>query len=297
MSEGIVDTSVAVGTPAGAPATAPSQPANVAPPTDPQTPVAPVTPGTPPAANGDADRRIAGLTADLQRERRTRQEHERQVAQYKADLEAEKRRVQALAGLTPNDPANQQTDAIKEQFLALFPELKPFISLSEEQRQALLQAPTATATVQRIEQREWAQRGRVMVDTAASQLADELGVESLSADQKDDLRGAFGSWFKATVERELQASGGESSATLDRYETGDSALVSDFVKRHTSNWVAPGRRAATATAVNRASQRVPDSTGRSAISQTTRPEKFKDLDERIAFAANLAKERGVNFRG
>src|ERR1035437_5911839 len=61
--------------------------------------------------------------ADLQKERKQRQDYERQVATYQGELAAEKRRVQALGGVSPQSKDEVDADAIRRQFGQYFPDL------------------------------------------------------------------------------------------------------------------------------------------------------------------------------
>lgn len=214
-----------------------------------------------------------------------------QIEQQLADAQ---RRIAALAGVQPPDPNADKMQQVKDAFFQMFPQFKHLASLTDEQIQQLIQTPQHVARVSEAESREWTRLGRTSLNTVYEQVADALGADSLTDDQKADLQSGFSNWFQSKVRAELDASGGETSATLDRYEQQDPTLIAEFVKRFTSGWVDPARRKVTQQAVSRA-RAVPNSQGRAPVSSLQRPEKFNTLDERLDYAAKLAKERGVQF--
>src|SRR5882672_7197667 len=72
---------------------------------------------------GVDDAQQRGLIADLQKERQARQKLEQQFTALNANLEAERRRVQALAGVTPKSEEDTQLDEIRERIVKMFPVL------------------------------------------------------------------------------------------------------------------------------------------------------------------------------
>lgn len=202
-------------------------------------------------------------------------ERDRKIAAYRAEA--------GIAG--PADAESEKKEAVRKAFFAMFPDLT-----EEKMRERDASVSHAKAA----EQREWARHGKQQMSTIYTQVAEALGAESLSDDQKSDLQDGFKSWLSITCQKELQASGGAESATLTAYEDGDPKVLAAFVKRHTESWVEPARRKVTAQTLGR-TRPVPDSTGRSQVTSIKRPEKFADLDARIAYASELAAERGFAF--
>jgi hypothetical protein len=80
-------------------------------------------PGASPDKTEEYEKRFKGLTNDLQKERRARQDYERRVAKYETDLAAERQRVQALAGVTPQSSAEAENEAIRKRFNELYPHI------------------------------------------------------------------------------------------------------------------------------------------------------------------------------
>jgi hypothetical protein len=214
--------------------------------------------------------------------------------QLETELEVEKRRVQALSGVIPADPGSEKQRAIDAAFRAQYPHLVPLLDLSKEQIEALTSVPDQISRVGDSEKREWARLGKSQMTSLYAQVAESIGADSLNSDQQQDLQAGFANWFRARCGAEIQASEDGISDTLQRYEDGDPELMKEFVKRYTANWVEPARRRVTQQTLTR-TRPTPNSQGRTQVTSVKRPEKFKNLDERIEYAASLAKERGVSF--
>lgn len=217
------------------------------------------------------------------------------LTQAEARAAEAERRVAALAGVTPQDQNTQKAEQVKAAFFEMFPQLKVLSDLTPEQLTAVLSgASTGAQTAQQSEARYWANHGKQQVQGISARVAEALNLERLEPEQENDLRESFAVWFKNKAQSELDASNGEESATLQRYEDGDSKLLDEFVARYVKTWVEPARRVSTARVVNR-TRPTPNSGGRAQVTTVQRPDKFKDLDDRLDFAVKLAKERGVQF--
>jgi hypothetical protein len=248
--------------------------------------------GTPPPASPDASRTGAAPTGFSYQEDRSRwipphrlsEETTRRQA-LEAQIAERDRKIQALAGVTPPNSEEEKKAAISKAFFEMFPHL------SEEK---MRKRDIAVSRQEQAEQREWQRHADRQMAVAHTQVAEALGAESLSDDQKSDLQDSFANWLKTTCAKELQLTNGTESATLTKYEKGDASVVGDFVKRYTANWVEPARRRVTAQNINR-SRAVPDSTGRSQVTSIKKPAEFKTLDDRLDYAAGLFKERGGQF--
>lgn len=258
-----------------------------------------VTPGTTtatPAVTPDTTRTSAATTGFTYQEDRSkwipphrlseettkRTALETQIAEANRKLAA----YRVEAGITAPDAQAEKDAELKRIFDAKFPHL------SEAK---MRERDAANARAQAAEDAQWKRHGTQQMNSVYTQVAEAIGAESLSDDQKSDLRDSFASWLKATCAKELQASDGRESATLTAYEDGDAKVLGEFVKRYTANWVEPARRKVTAQNLGR-SRPVPDSTGRSQITSIKKPTEFKSLDERLDYAAELFQERGGQFR-
>lgn len=219
------------------------------------------------------------------------QQSGQRVSQLEADLAERDRKIAALAGVAPVDPNAQKADSVKAAFFQMFPNFKHLADLTPDQMQAILRAPQGADRAQQAEDRHWQQQGKTVLKTIYSEVAASFGAEKLSADQESDIQSSFAPWFNAKCRAELEASGGETSATLQKYEDNDPSLIADFVKRVTNNWVEPARRRVTQQTLTR-TRPVPSSAGRTQITSRPAPENFKTLDERIEYGAGMLKDQG-----
>jgi hypothetical protein len=97
-------------------------------------------------------------------------------------------------------------------------------------------------------------------------------------------------------QNELGREQGKPTPLMQKYLDGDQTLVEDFIKEWGEDFLIPARRQATAGQIARV-QRVPQSGTRSQVTSNPRPTEFKNLDERLDYAAQLFKERGGEFGG
>lgn len=247
---------------------------------------------TPPAGTDTATRTGAAATGFTYQEDRSKwipphrlNEETTKRQSLESQIAERDRKIAALAGVTPPDATTEKAAQVKKAFYEMFPHLND---------EKMAERDAAVASAKAVETRQWERHGKAQMDTVYTQVAEALGAESLSEDQKSDLRDSFASWLRSTCAKELQASDGAASATLAAYEDGDPKVLASFVKRYNESWVEPARRKVTAQTLGR-TRPVPDSTGRSQVTSVKRPEKFADLDARIAYASDLAAERGFNF--
>lgn len=216
------------------------------------------------------------------------------------------RRLTIALGVHPADPNQQKSDQVRQAFFQMFPQFKKLAELSDDQLEAVLQAPSHVSASREAELRQWQRHGDQQVDTVSQKVAEAIGTERLDDEQRSDLRDTFSSWIKQRARTELQQAadryGDDAVAknerrfsdTIRRYEDSDPKLLDEFVTRYTKNWVEPARRSATARTSTR-TRAVPDGSGRTPVSSLQRPQKFNSLDERLDFAVKVAKERGVQF--
>ena len=230
------------------------------------------------------------------------------VREQDATIQDLQRRLTLALGGQPTDPQTQKSEQVRAAFFEMFPQFKRLAELSEEQFEALLQAPTAVQTTRQAEAQQWQRHGDQQIDSASERVAEIIGVDALDDDQREDLRVSLRSWLDTKARAELAQAVeryGEQavrederrfSPTIARYEKGDPKLLDEFVNRYTKNWVEPARRAATARTSTR-TRPVPGSGSRTPVSTIQKPATFKNWDERLDYAAKLAKERGASFNG
>lgn len=240
------------GTPAAPPPAAPAAGTPAAP-----EPKSAATPSPEPAPGNkggdDWERQRRGLIGDLEKERRARQKFEADLAAAKAEVESERRRVQALAGVTPRSDADAEADEIRSRFKNLFTreQLLEMMGLSPQEIESFRQTAQDRQAFQETTNHYWARHGKAMVDKVSAELAKEYGSE-LSKRQRDAVTKAY--VLRAQEDPEF----------LKRHEDGDEGLAAEFAKEWLEDWAEPARRRALANQVNQF-QRVPRGQDRSVI--------------------------------
>lgn len=206
-------------------------------------------PGTPAQAGKPVDDdRTRGLIADLQKERKARQAADTAAAQHQRELEIERRRVQALSGVTPQDPDEANKAAIRQRFSELYPGVA---KLNDQTIDRLLRLADNAEQLDQTTQHHWQMHGRKMLDSVTSSVAKELG-GSLTDRQTARIEAAYAQ--EAQINPDF----------LRRHEQGDPTLITEFVKNFVEDFIEPGRRKALAAEVDR-QRRVPGSRDRSVV--------------------------------
>lgn len=204
------------------------------------------------AGGSTDDARNRGILADLQRERRARQEAETRATQREAELASERRRVQALAGVTPQSPEAQEEEEVRARVIKLFPVLG---KLNDEQLDAMLAGQNDVASARQLVHQQWENHGRQMIDSIVSEVSDAVGGD-LTERQAKALTRAYVAEAESNPE------------FLARHERGDKNLIKEFAKAWVEDWFEPARRRVTADAMSQ-NRRVPS--GRDRTVQTTPP--------------------------
>lgn len=217
----------------------------------------------------------------LQQESQRRQELEHAIAERD-------RRIAALAGVTPQRPEEAQAEQARQAFLELFPR---FAKLNDETLDRLITLAENADTIQETAGATWTRHGTHVLSSLIGKAQEMLGGQ-LQPRAQTRLRQAFVSFIENDVTRAQR--NGMASPLLQRYEAGDETLLDEFLKDWADDFFVPAQRKVTQQAVNR-SRPVVSSTGRSQVTTVQRPATFKNLDERLDYAAKLAKERGVQF--
>ncbi len=211
---------------------------------------------------------------------------------YATQLAERDRQIAALTNTRTQAPEETEQAAIREALEKVYPALKRFGTLSDEQITQLFSAPESVARQEQQERSRWTDHAATQVDKLSDLVAGHLGADSLNEDQRDDLSEAFRRYVLAKHKSEMESEG--VSKTSQRYERGDESLLKEFSDRYTKNWFEPARRKVTSSELSR-NKRVPQSTARGAVSSVQKPAAFKTLDERIEYGFKLAKERGAEF--
>jgi len=208
--------------------------------------------------NGQNDQN-KGVLADLQRERTKRQTLETQVATIQAQLQAEQRRVQALAGVTPQSEEDQVIEQAKERLLKMFPVLG---KLDEKTLERMLGVASSADQLTEVTNHHWQSHGKAMHDRVADTVSAATGFDLNDRQYRSLVRAYI-------------AESEENPEFLKRHMQGDSKLIEEFAKGWVEDWFEPSRRTALTQEVNR-QKRVPN--GRDRNVTTTPPKKvdFKD---------------------
>jgi hypothetical protein len=200
---------------------------------------------TAPAQKAEDDR-YRGVLADLQKERRQRQDYERQVATYQGELAAEKRRVQALAGVSPQSKDEVDADAIRKQFGQYFPDLA---NLSKDDIDAIKELREQAAQMREASEQGYRRQGKQTLTAVVNAVTKEFG-GTLSDRQARRVQLAFVNECESDP------------AFLARYDQGDETVIPEFVKTYVEDFFEPARRKVTQSEVER-QRRVPSGRDRS----------------------------------
>ena len=201
-----------------------------------------------------------------------------QAMRLQAQLEQANQRIQALAGVHPQNPADAEKREIIDAFLKIFPGAQ-FLTdekASQKFQQWLQSSDQASEAVTH----HWETHREQVYGDLKSAFADELNVETLTPRQTAKLIAAF----HASVP-DRQADPEAWDAWRQRYERRDPALIEEFLKEYAEDIIEPARRQAVAGAVSR-NPRVPQGGPRRPPAAPPKPKiDFGNLDQVMAAAA------------
>lgn len=228
------------------------QPTPTPTPTPSPTPPTPTPPPAPAPGNpgSEEDKRFKGITADLAKERKARQQYEARIQQYETELAAEKRRVQALAGVNTPAPEEAEAAEVRERFAKLYPHLG---NLTAEEIQEMREMAKERKSLQSTTEHYWKTHGIQMVSQVQKEVQEAYGGD-LTQRQKDAIQKAY--VLRASADPEF----------LERHENGDPTLAKEFAKEWVEDWFEPARRKITATQVNQF-RPLPNGKDRSTVTQ------------------------------
>lgn len=228
----------------------------------------------PPSSKWEDDPRAKGILADLQRERKARQDYERRVADAEARAAERERQVAALTNTRTPTKEEADVEAIRERFAQLFPGLA---KLTEEQIDRLMEVADRGEQLEATTTNYWTNHGRNMLASVHSDIAKELG--DLSDRQKKRINAAY------VQEAEQDPN------FLARHEAGDPTLIKEFVKNYLDDFVEPVRRKVTQSEVSR-QRPVPFGKDRSIPGQ---PDKTIDVNDNKAVMDFIMENRRGKF--
>ena len=252
-----------------------------------QKPAVPQT-TAPAAGNSGWETEKKAFIADLQKERRQRQEYERQVASITSERDQERRRVQALAGVNPQSGEEVEADQIRAKINQLYPVLG---KLTDKQVDRLLRLADSGDSLEQVTSHHWTTHGRRMLDSLTEAATKSFGGK-LSDRQSNRMKAAY---VQEAQDSQVDERGQALPGTfLYRHEQGDPTLIEEFIKAWDEDWFEPAKRNAQAGAVNQF-RRVPSGRDRSVVNTG---EKQIDVNDANAVEDLLVKgfrERGGEF--
>ncbi len=200
-----------------------------------------------------------GQIAELQKERKARQDFEKRIADYESKLTEERRRVAALTGITPPDPKQADTELVRAKILELMPELADLGSIAEMR-----------AALEEQQVQGFATHSKQMIAKIHEGIAAEYG--DLTDRQKRRINAAY--LYENQSNPDFHA----------RHNHGDPTLVAEFVKEMIEDLVDPIKRKAT-TAEAARFRPVPGGRDRSTPLKGEKPKTGEDM-LRAHFKAN-----------
>jgi hypothetical protein len=197
------------------------------------------------------DPRIKGILADLQKERKARQEFETRLTAADARYESERRRVQALAGITQETPEQVEINKVRERLSQILPGIEKLTNAQTLEK--LLQLSERADSLDEATNHHWTQHGQNMLDQVIKGVASSIG-GTLSERQQARVKQAYAQAAEADPE------------FLARHSRSDPSLIKEFVQSWVDDWFEPARRKVTQTEVDRL-KRVPGGRDRSVAPQ------------------------------
>lgn len=163
------------------------------------------------------------------------------ASQLEAELQAERRRVQALAGVAPQDPNAAELDKVRAGFAELYPNLARMANLDPAKLERLLATGESAEHVVR---HHW--------DAHRDSTLTELKTRVAQAMNRDDLSETAArkvvAAFKASVpdpqpDQYGRPTNPEYVRWAQRYEAKDPTLLDEFVTEFVSDFITPAQRA------------------------------------------------------
>jgi len=204
---------------------------------------------------------------------------EKRIQELESAYQQEQRRVQALAGVSPQDPDAAELEEIRERFKQLRPDLA---KLDEKSIDRLLQMAERFDEVEGSVQANWDAHGKRSFKTVTDKVEEAIGGE-LTQRQRVRLNDAL----VLTLYNDPQLK--------QRYDSGDQTLLDEFAKEWVEDWFEPARRKALANEVDRTGRKVPNGRG-TGVTTTNKPK--VDVNDPEQFKNALAgafREEGGKF--
>jgi len=228
--------------------------------------------------NSGEDKRIAGLMADLKRERAARQKAEADHTARQSELELERKRFQAAMGFAPASDEDAEDAAVKAALKKRFPHLA---ELTAEDVQAIREFKQRSQSFQATTEHYWDRHAETMVGKVYGLVAKEIG-GTLNERQKARLEAAYINEASRNPE------------FLKRHEKGDDSLLDEFAKQWVEDWFEPARRKVTQNEVQRL-RPVPSGKDRGIVTHGQQKIDVNDPKQVEDLLVQSYKERGGTF--
>ena len=185
--------------------------------------------------NAGDDKRFAGLTADLQKERKARQNFETQFKDHQARLAERDRQIAALTGARTPSAEDAEMDEVRKQFGKLYPGLA---KLDDKAIERLLSVAQNADRLEEATNNHWQRHSSNMTDSLVKEVSDEIGSD-LTPRQRNAVIAAYIQEAENNPE------------FLEKHERGDVAQLKQFAKDWTSDWFTAAQRKVSSTEANR----------------------------------------------
>ena len=187
-----------------------------------------------PAAKWEDDPRAKGMLADLQKERKARQDYETRHRELESNLAEERRRVAALTGIQPQSKEDVLDQQVRDRFKQLFPHLA---DLTPDDVQAIREGKLAAASSEAFQTQQWTNHHRGMLGAVHEAIAKDLG--ELNERQIKRINAAYVTQCE------------QDPAFMKQVEAGNKAAVLQFATEYLEDFVAPVTRKVTAQEAGR----------------------------------------------
>lgn len=156
------------------------------------------------------------------------------TATLEAAIADRDRKIAALAGVAPHDPAAADVEATKAAFAQMFPSLAKLAQLDPQRLEQVL----ANSEVLSEDNREkWDAHRDKTFDEISSRVASAMGMDKLS----DPARRKVTAAFKASVP-DMESDPDGYAAWAKRYQRGDVTLLDEFVQEFVGDFITPAQR-------------------------------------------------------
>lgn len=206
-------------------------------------------PGSSPLPKWEDDPRAKGILADLQKERKARQDFERRVAAAEAIAEERQRQFAALTNTRTPTTEEAEAAEIRQRFGSVVTRefLLEHLGLSADDIEAIRESKASRGDLEAAIKHHWTEHSRGMLNQVYTKIGAEIG--DLTPSQQRKIMAIYIADAEANPD------------FMKRHDAGDKTLIDEFVKSYLDDTVEPVRRKVTASEVQR-NRAVPNSNNR-----------------------------------